>query len=1017
MRRFKNLYLIFLLCLALAVPALAALAADPAKDLNIDVKKFKLKNGMLFLVVERHTTPQVACNLAIRAGAALDQAGKTGIAHMLEHMLFKGTKNFGTLDHVQDQELQEKIEAAYQAVLEEQDKRTPNQETINARLAEMRKWRQEVQSLFIPQALSTQMGRNGAVNINAHTDHDQTWYTMSVPSDMMEQWFSMVSEQIFEPAFREFYVEKEVVQREREFRYEGNPAAMAQLDLYTLAFTAHPYRNPVIGWQADIARFSTWDAIAFYKKYYNPNNAVCVLVGDVTLEKAKELAEIYFGRYIKGDFAPERVTAEPKQEGPRRSIRLLKGARQPLVRIGFHTPALGTKEFYALDLLQMLLSYGRSARLNQELLNKGLAQEAWAYNPDARYAGLFMLGGSPREPIELQKPDLTPEQKYAIYLKACEELEGLLLKETERLKTESVSERELQRIKKLNYRDILEQARSNETLAEMLATQEVEIGWRYLLDYLQKIDEITPADLQQAAVRYLDPDQKNTVYIIPGGEPDKPIEPYEEIRTLKSSAAPKAALPELPQVNFSVYPTPEAWKHPLSFKRKPKKIQYPQADILEIGKTTVFYLPDNELPMIQLNLLVKAGAVDLPENQAGLADLFESCLVRGGTRSHSPQEWAALLDENAIRISVEVHEEQTSISLSVLKEDWEKGLAFLTELLAQPGFDPLVLISSKDQILTELKRQGGNAEAVVGREAMLWHFKGHPYGRDPLLALQILPSLTGRDLQQFLQTYFAPGNMVISVAGDIGRKTLMTDLQKFVQFLPGQVGPSRKLADPPETPPVLALIPKPGQVEAQIYFLLPGLKRTQADYWKMDLLMDVLGGEDALLSQKLREELGLVYTSGFVQTYKWQAGLLVGFASNRSDLCGDVIQETVKILNQLRGEVSAEELEQKRLDQLNSFVFNVDTPAALVNAYSRYYLRGEELDTLDKIQETYLTANKKDLENLAKKWLDPHKLQIFIVADKNTPVKKADSPETTLEQELKNLAEKLGLPYQEIPLR
>ena len=160
----------------------------------------------------------------------------------------------------------------------------------------MDKLRLEVQEIFIPQAFSSQLGRNGAVGINAFTSKDQTQYIASVPSDMIEQWFSILSEQLFEPSWREFYVEKEVVQREWAFRYINNPQGAAWLDLNATAYTAHPYRNPTIGWKTDMERYNTRDAMDFHKKYYNPTNAICVLVGDVKVEDARKLAEIYFSR-------------------------------------------------------------------------------------------------------------------------------------------------------------------------------------------------------------------------------------------------------------------------------------------------------------------------------------------------------------------------------------------------------------------------------------------------------------------------------------------------------------------------------------------------------------------------------------------------------------------------------------------------------------------------------------------------------------------------------------------------
>jgi len=449
MRLFKG-FIFGLLFLALSTNICRAY--DPSFEINLNIKEFRLKNGMMFLIVERQTTPQVACRLAIRAGSALEDSGKTGLAHLLEHMMFKGTKNFGTVDIKKDRELQGGIEAAYQTALAEETGRKPDQKLIKAKRLEMDALRKEVQNIYVPHAFSSQLGKNGATGVNAFTSKDQTQYIASIPSDMLELWFSIVSEQLFEPSWREFYVEKEVVQREWAFRYINNPEGAAWLDLYAEAFHAHPYRNPTIGWKADMEKYSATDAIEFHRKYYNPTNAVCVLAGDVTVEQAKALAEIYFERYPAGNPAPERVTREPPQKGPRRSIRYLKGARTPLIRTGFHIAPMGTKDFYALDALSSVLSQGRSARLTQNIVEKGLAVQAWAHNPDNRYGSMLILGGSPNEPEALKNIDLTEKEKRKIYLSACEDLENILLAEIEKLKTELVPERELNRIKKLNQR-------------------------------------------------------------------------------------------------------------------------------------------------------------------------------------------------------------------------------------------------------------------------------------------------------------------------------------------------------------------------------------------------------------------------------------------------------------------------------------------------------------------------------------------------------------------------------------
>jgi predicted Zn-dependent peptidase len=994
------------------------LASNSPVDIKLDVKEFQLENGMMFLIVERPATPQVACRLAIRAGSALEATGKTGIAHLLEHMMFKGTKNFGTLDIAKDQKLQKQIEEAYQTILSEQQKRNPDQKLIREKRAEMDKLRAEVQKIYISQAYSSQLGKNGAVRVNAFTTKDQTQYMTSVPSDMLEQWFSITSEQLFEPSWREFYVEKDVVQREWAFRYINDAGGAAWLDLNAAAYAAHPYRNPTIGWKSDMEKYSTRDAIEFHKKYYKPANTVCILVGDVSVEAAKKMAEIYFERYPAGVRATEAVTQEPIQQGPRKNIRFLKGARTPLVRVGFHGAKMGTPDFYALDAMTMVLSHGRGARMTHNIINRGFAVEAWVYNPDNRYGGMVILGGSPNEPQELKigAGQVSEEEKRQAYLQACEKLENLLVGEVEKFKTELVSSRELQRIKKLNQRDFVDRMRSNESLAGTLASLEVQIGWHYLTNYLERIDAVTPEDIREAASKYIRKDNKTAVYVIPGGQPEKPPAKYSEVRTVSGSAAANVSYTESRE-NRSDFSTPDGWKHPLSFKRNPKKIRYPDAEIFDVEKVKVFYLSDVELPLIDLTILLKVGSVDVAANKIGLSDILNSSIIRGGTQTLSPNELALVLDENAIQLGVSIGDEQTSVHLSVMKDDWEKGLNLLQEVLTRPGFDPAVLQVVKNQELVSLKRQGETAQSVAMRESKIWHFKNHAYGRDPLAGLQTIPAITREDLQYFLKKYFVPANMTVAIAGDIEKEKIIVGLKKFFKAFPQTKAPERNLKDPIATPPVLALINKPGQVQSQIILSLPSKKRTHPDYWKASLLINVFGGNDSLMYKRLRDDLGLVYSAGFYQTYKWRAGLLLGYIGCKGDQTAAAITETLKIMNALRKDISEKELELKRLDALNSFVFNVDTKSELVDVYGRYHLRKEPLDTLERIQDAFMGATKEELRRLAIELFDLQKIQIFVVGDKNIKVQSQSGKEITLEEDLMALAKKYNLPYEEIKLR
>jgi predicted Zn-dependent peptidase len=259
--------------------------------------------------------------------------------------------------------------------------------------------------------------------------------------------------------------------------------------------------------------------------------------------------------------------------------------------------------------------------------------------------------------------------------------------------------------------------------------------------------------------------------------------------------------------------------------------------------------------------------------------------------------------------------------------------------------------------------------------------------------------------------------MVAAVAGDIDKSEAVKGINRLLQALPKEKAPERRLHVPDETPPVLALIHKPGQVQSQVAMSLSSVMRTHPAYWKMSLLMDVFGGSGSLMYTRLRDDLGLIYAGGFFQIYKWKAGILVGYIGCKGDATGQAIKETVNIMHALRKDVPPKALEQKRLDALNSFVFNVDTPGQLVKTYATYHMREEPLDTLERIQDAFMGAERNELEVLARKFVDPKKLQIFVAGDKMTTVKKKDGKEVTLEQDLKALAKELNLPYEEIALR
>ena len=977
-------------------------------DIPLNIKQFHLDNGMQFIILERHTVPQVACRLAIRAGSALEEAGKTGIAHMLEHMMFKGTKNFGTTDLRLDEELQQKIDAAYLVLAKEQSSRNPDYSLIKEKTLEMSNLRDKVQKIFIPKALSAQLNRNGAIGVNAFTSTDQTQYTASVPSDMLEQWFSIISEQLFEPSWREFYIEKEIVQREWDYRYVNNPKGVAWLELFSNAYMAHPYHNPVIGWKSDMEKYSTEDAIRFHSSYYTPENAVAVFVGDTTEEEVRHLAEIYFARYPgKNSPAPEIVTKEPEQNGPRYRVRMLKGAKTPLVRLGFHGVSMNSKDFYALDMLTMILSSGRDAKYTRNIVNNGSAIEAWAYNPDNRYGGLIILGGVPNNPGQnASKSD---------YIKACEELEGMLLSEIFVIAKNGISDGDLDRVLTLAKFDFLNSLRSNESMASMLATSEIQTGWKYILDYQKNLSKVSADDIKRVANEYFKGDGITSIYVIPDGEPNSPGVEYSEVRSSGFGISTDTGSEFLDFNNISQYPTPDQWKHPLSFNRKPRKIIYPDADSFDVNGTKVFFIPSKDLPLVDLSILVKAGKVDIPYEKQGLEMILEEALLLGGSADISPEQLAEFLDSNAIDIDFSISTESSSINMSVLKEKWLTGTNILKDIVSKPAFKEKVLDILKLQAIAKLNMLNEDAVSIAWREAMVARYEGHPYGRNPLNGLNTIQNITRQDLLYFMDEYFIPSNMVIAISGDITRQDAETAVSSLIQALPQKSAPVRAIENPPKTAPKLILINKPGQIQSQIVFTLPSVKKENPKFWNIALLANIFGGSDSLMYTRLRDNLGLVYAAYFYQSWLWQAGLLNGYIGCKADQTVKALEETISLMRQIGSEFPDDLLELKRLDVLNSFVFNVDTPHSLVKTYAGYFMRQELMDTLSQIQDFYMHADKETLTALAKEYLTSDDIQIIVVCDKM--ISTYEDSRTSLDFSLKKFAELHNLSFVEIELK
>lgn len=508
----------FTLCLVSLLFASCLSAQDLASFEKRTTVKV-LANGLTLIVCERPEAPVFSYFTMVDAGSADDSQGGSGLAHMFEHMAFKGTTEIGTTDYPAEKVALAKVEVAYAAYDAElrkpygQDK--AKLETLHQAFVEAQA---EAQKFVIPNQFSEIAEQNGAVGLNASTTEDSTQFFWSMPSNRLELWAYMESSRIAQPVEREFYKERDVVLEERRMRIDSSPTGRMLEQFVATAYAAHPYRKPGVGWESDISKVSATEADAFHKKYYVPANIVIAIVGDVKASEAMPMLERYFSVIPAGPKPNGPATVEPPQFGEKTVV--IKEATQPFYIEGYHRPDYRDPDDSAYDAISDIFSNGRTARLYRALVrDQGIAAEAEGFSgyPGDKYPGLFAVDAVPL-------PGHTPaEMREAIH------------KQLEILKTTDITDEELARFKTRSRADILRGLADNEGLAHSLAEYQTRFGdWRQLFGDLNKIDAVTKADVRRVANKIFMDSNRTSAEIdfvaptAPASSTEKPVQPGEQ---------------------------------------------------------------------------------------------------------------------------------------------------------------------------------------------------------------------------------------------------------------------------------------------------------------------------------------------------------------------------------------------------------------------------------------------------------------------------------------------------------
>ena len=469
-----------LLLLALTVP----LAAQDLASFEKRVTVRTLPNGLTVVLLRRPGAPVFSFFTMVDTGSAQDPLSRTGLAHMMEHMAFKGTPDIGTTSYAEEKVALGKVEQAYAAYEAERIKRVGRDPQ---KLAQLQKEWQDAITAADKFVIKNQFGEivesHGGVGMNAFTSYDETGYMYSMPSNMIELWAAIESDRFANPVMRDFYKERNVVMEERRMRTDSSPTGRLVEQFLGTAFDANPYHRPTVGYASDLQSFSATNALDFFHHYYVPSNMVIALVGDLDPDEVMPIIERYFGQLPTSPKPTELTTSEPPQNSVR-EVRLHDMA-QPFYVEGYHRPSYLDPDDAVYDAITDILSNGRTSRMYRALVrDQKIAAAAAGFSgfPGTKYAHLFAFYGVPL-------PGHTNQ-----------EIQKAIQEQIAKLKSEDVTDEELQMFKTRTRADLIRGLDSNEGLAQQLAIYQTRYGdWRELFRYLDRVDKVSKADIRRVA--------------------------------------------------------------------------------------------------------------------------------------------------------------------------------------------------------------------------------------------------------------------------------------------------------------------------------------------------------------------------------------------------------------------------------------------------------------------------------------------------------------------------------------
>lgn len=884
------------------------LAAVPAFSAEPQFRETVLPNGLRVITVEQPAAPVVAVHLWYHVGSKDEQPGRQGFAHMFEHMMFRGTDRLGPEDHFK----------------------------------------------FV---------RRTGGDCNAYTSFDQTVYVQTLPAEQLELALWLEAERL---AFlridqASFDTERKVVEEERRLGLNRPYGTIAEKALAEL-FGGRAYGWSPIGNIAHLRASSVQDLRDFWQRYYVPNNATLVIVGDIKHAPAQDLAARYFA-WMPREAEPPRVPQGRAGGFKSRSI-TLKDDNAPAPGVGAIWRIVPNRhdDFIPLQLLGTILGGGESSRLHRELVaDKQLAVVALATAFSLEYDGLFAAAGI-MTPFSRNSPAVLDAIKAHV----------------ERVKNEPVTDKELLKAKNQLLASLAQQELTAASRATAVGSAAVLQGdTRRAFDQLERVRAVTAADLQRVARQYLALDE-----MVSGTIEQNLLGSFLGRKKSAEEESPITAKPETgppPKVKAGLRRPAKFPDHPPVAERSSPKPQPAERFELANG-LKVIVVPRANAEYVTMELCTRHGAWS--EAKPGAASLAAS-LISKGTAAKSEKELADELETYAIALSGNASMDATAVTVGCLKRELPRAARLLAEVVRTPTFPETEFKKQKKQLLTSLAISAKEPSTIAQREFRRALYGDHPYARSETGEPKDVDALTTADLRTWWTQHIHPQRSVLIFAG-------MDDVAQCRAIAESAFGDWRvegaEAAQPPKEPPTaqptrIVLVDQPGAIQSQIRIGQRAFRRDHADFAVGRVVSDYFGGSfSSRLNEVIRVQKGLTYgASGGFSPERWDGRFVVSTFS-KTESTAAAVQAALDEIERVRREGPTDhELSDTKSAFRGRLALQRETPRQVAEELWRSELYGLPADHVEKTLARAAAVSPEECLSFAREWIDPARLVIVVV--------------------------------------